>query len=81
MQIKKGNLSRKGSLFLWKGPSVMSREKVSQTEITKALKGASKAGFKVQSLERRADGFLLHFDQQSPPRTQPLDENEWDDVK
>jgi hypothetical protein len=60
----------------------MSREKVSQSEYTKALLGAKKAGFKVQSIERRADGFLLHFDQQAglPMTPSAVDANEWDAV-
>lgn len=56
------------------------REKVSQSEITKALRGAAKAGFKVRSLERRADGFSLVFDE-PPLLAQASDQNEWDTVK
>jgi hypothetical protein len=60
----------------------MSREKVSQSEITKALNGAKKAGFKVHSLDRRADGFTLIFDGTPPvAEQQATDQNEWDSVK
>jgi hypothetical protein len=51
-----------------------------QTDITKALKGAEKAGFKVHRTEVRQDGsILLDFD---PPASSPRDPNvnEWDEV-
>jgi hypothetical protein len=53
-----------------------------QGDVTKALKGAVKAGLKVQRAEVRQDGsILLDFD---PPATAPQDDpnvNEWDTVK
>jgi hypothetical protein len=51
-----------------------------QGDVTKALKGAEKAGFKVQRAEVRQDGsILLDFD---PPASTPRDPNinEWDEV-
>jgi hypothetical protein len=53
-----------------------------QGDVTKALKGAVKAGLKVQRAEVRTDGsILLDFDR---PATAPQDDpnvNEWDTVK
>ena len=60
----------------------MPRDKISQTEITKALRGAAKAGFKVRSLDRHADGFTMVFDDPSAPAEAPAAEsNEWDTVR
>jgi hypothetical protein len=54
-----------------------------QGDVTKALKGAEKAGLKVLRAEVRQDGsILLDFD--DPPATAPQDDpnvNEWDTVK
>jgi hypothetical protein len=53
-----------------------------QGDVTKALKGAEKAGYKPHRAEVRKDGsILLDFD---PPATAPRDDpnvNEWDSVK
>jgi hypothetical protein len=52
-----------------------------QTDVTKALKAAEKAGLKVHSAEVRQDGsILLDFD---PPAKTSGDQNvnEWDTVK
>ena len=53
-----------------------------QGDVTKALKGAEKAGLKVHRTEVRKDGsILLDFD---PPAAAPRDDpnvNEWDTVK
>ena len=53
-----------------------------QGDVTKALKGAEKAGLKVHRTEVRQDGsILLDFD---PPAVSPRDDpnvNEWDTVK
>jgi hypothetical protein len=52
-----------------------------QGDVTKALKGAEKAGYKPHRAEVRQDGsILLDFD---PPATTPQDPNvnEWDSVK
>jgi hypothetical protein len=52
-----------------------------QTDVTKALKGAEKAGLKVRRAEVHTDGsILLDFD---PPAKMPDDPNvnEWDTVK
>jgi hypothetical protein len=52
-----------------------------QGDVTKALKGAEKAGLKVLRAEVRTDGsILLDFD---PPAATPRDHpnvNEWDEV-
>ena len=82
-QIKSSVLGVFFTISVEKWKSVMSREKISQSEVTKALKGAAKAGFKVHRLERRADGFALVFEG-PPPATveeQLSDQNEWDSVK
>jgi hypothetical protein len=54
-----------------------------QTDVTKAIKGAVKAGFRVQRAEVRQDGsIVLDFD---PPAAAPASPdpnvNEWDTVK
>ena len=52
-----------------------------QGDFTKALKGAEKAGFKVQRAEVRADGsIILDFNKQ-PQSGGGADVNEWDSVK
>ena len=53
---------------------------VRQSTITKALKGALKAGAKVQRVEIGADGRIdLYLLEQLPPGSP--EGNEWDDVK
>jgi hypothetical protein len=55
---------------------------IKQTDVTRALRAAAKAGLKVHRTELRRDGsILLDFD---PPATAPQDDpnvNEWDTVK
>jgi hypothetical protein len=54
-----------------------------QRDVTKALKGAEKAGFKVQRAEVRRDGsILLDFDRPAaaPPASPDPAVNEWDEV-
>jgi hypothetical protein len=52
-----------------------------QGDVTKALKGAEKAGFKVQRAEVRADGsIILDFNDPSPTAV-ATDANPWDAVK
>ena len=68
------------SLFF--GPFLMSRgpQNVKQSNIAKALKGASKAGLKVHRAEISADGrIVLDFGEQAPEAAR--DANEWDAVK
>jgi hypothetical protein len=49
-----------------------------QSDVTKALKAAERAGLRVQRAERRRDGsILLDFDR---PPAMPADANEWDEV-
>jgi hypothetical protein len=52
-----------------------------QGDVTKALKGAEKAGFKVQRAELRTDGSIV-LDFNAPPiATSGADDvNEWDSV-
>ena len=51
-----------------------------QSDVTKALKAAEKAGFKVQRAEVRRDGsILLDFDQR-PGAALHSSVNEWDEV-
>ena len=55
-------------------------QNVKQSNIAKALKGALKAGFKVQRAEIGADGrIVLDFSEQAQLAAQ--DVNEWDSVK
>jgi hypothetical protein len=53
-----------------------------QADVTKALKGAVKAGFKVHRTELRQDGsILLDFDPPAVPPASPDPAlNEWDEV-
>jgi hypothetical protein len=52
-----------------------------QGDITKALKGAEKAGLKVHRTEVRQDGsILLDFDPPAPPTSPDPAVNEWDEV-
>ena len=54
--------------------------KFKQGDITKALKGAEKAGLKVQRAEVRTDGsIVLDFNRASPDLA--AETNEWDSVK
>jgi hypothetical protein len=51
-----------------------------QGDVTKAIKGAERAGLKVQRAEIAADGrIVLDFTQRAEKAAQ--DVNEWDDVK
>jgi hypothetical protein len=53
-----------------------------QGDVTKALKAAVKAGYKVQRAEVRKDGsILLDFDDRPAGTPANPDVNEWDTVK
>ena len=53
-----------------------------QGDVTKALKAAAKAGYRVQRAEVRRDGsILLDFDRAPPTTPDDPNTNEWDAVK